>query len=120
MKHLHCAFGGLAGLVLGLAVVAHAQGNPDVVAAAPSLLDSVLPPAAVALVRELGLPGVLLVLGWWARGTTLKGVPIVITLAGPLQVELSEPQLTAIRRTVRRALHSEDTEPDSDEPEVKP
>ena len=105
-RHLACAGGALAGLVLGLAAVAHAQtGDPG---AASSALEQLAPPWAVAVVHDLGLPGALLVLGWWTRGVTLKGIPVVVSLSAEDRAEL---------RRGRRAVERHVSDPsDSSEP----
>jgi hypothetical protein len=107
MRHVRCLGGGFAGLLLGLAAVAHAQTAGD-----PSA--GLVPPWASTLVHEGGLPSALLVLGWWAKGITLKGIPVTASL--------SDEDRALFRRGLRAIEHAQGTDSEDDlkpEPGVK-
>lgn len=103
-RYLRCLGGSLAGLLLGVAAVAHAQAGPD-----PSA--GLVPPWASTLVHEGGLPGALLVLGWWAKGIALKGIPVTASL--------SDDDRAMVRRGLR-ALERQVGTDESDDPKPVP
>ena len=74
--------------IVGLMSVAHAQaGTVD----SGRLLEWLLPPEIAKFVEAVGIPGVLAILGWWARGIAEKvldklpsatdGFPVVMRLS---------------------------------------
>lgn len=101
MKHLQCVKWSLLAAILGFAAVAWGQAQEPTTAAVAS------DPIADYLVRLVsggGLPAVLAVAAWWARGAVGAGVPVV--------VQLHEADRALVKRAVRAFERSDD----SDEP----
>lgn len=76
-----CVRWGVAGLLLGLALVAYAQDGSPAAPTSDPLLDAA---------RSLGLPGVLLFVGWRAASMFSAGIPV--------QLEISEKDWSRLEK----------------------
>lgn len=107
MRHgLRCLSWSGVAAVLGFAIVAHGQDPAQAAASAGDPAVSTL----IDLVSGGGLPAVLALLAWWARGALGAGVPLVVQL---------HPDDRALLRKGIRAIERADND-DSDDPTPRP
>lgn len=107
-RHLRCFRWALAAAAVGLAWTAWAQQN----AAPPDALGSLAADPTTGIVVSLlqggGLPAVLAVAAWWARGSLASGVPIVVALSAE-----DRELLRKVVRHLARAVAEEHPKDDS-------
>lgn len=95
---LRCLVWVAAAALLGLAIQAHGQ-DPAVAVTADPVVGALL-----ELLRGGGLPAVLALVAWWARGAVGGGIPVApITITVQLP-----PELLAELKRIRRAIEHDD------------
>jgi hypothetical protein len=104
-RHLACLRWSIAAALVGVAAAAYSQTAADV-SVAPVGSGDPLADLLVRVVSGGGLPAVLALLAWWARGPLAHGLPVTVQLHPDDRAEL--------RRWRRELVQRQ--EPDSDDP----